>query len=209
MRGEASLDVTLVARIKLGPLYRGLKRLGWSQKEFAKRLGKSQHAVYSWLNLRNIPRISDDPSRANPNAYVLTDEQVAVIEYVAGIPIEEIWPPECRNKDFLDGPRVFEASAKIDVRRLAYASGVNQLESPMDIMNRHDRERILEEIIDSLPERYAMVVRLRMDGKTLEETGEVMGVTRARIIQIETNARNMMRMRNKKKWKEYMDLLEQ
>jgi RNA polymerase primary sigma factor len=45
-----------------------------------------------------------------------------------------------------------------------------------------------EELLKLVNERYASVLRMRMDGLTLEECGKYLGVTRERVRQIEANA---------------------
>lgn len=55
----------------------------------------------------------------------------------------------------------------------------DQLASETEIASRVQRA------IDRLPQRYKEVVRMRMAGKTLQEVGEVYGITRERVRQIE------------------------
>jgi RNA polymerase sigma factor (sigma-70 family) len=62
-----------------------------------------------------------------------------------------------------------------------------------------DRERLVSDMLDSLSEREAEVLRLRhgldggSDSRTLEEIGGVFGVTRERIRQIESKATKKLR----------------
>lgn len=84
-------------------------------------------------------------------------------------------------------------------------------ESPAEISNRHRLSQVLNEIIDTLDEREAMVIRMRYglleDGKiyTLDEVGEVLGVTRERVRQIEGRA--MRRLRHPSRSLKLMDYL--
>ena len=50
----------------------------------------------------------------------------------------------------------------------------------------------LESKIDRLPERERLVIRRRLAGKTLVEVGKEMGVTRERVRQIETSAKQSL-----------------
>ena len=69
----------------------------------------------------------------------------------------------------------------------------------------------LEDVLDSLTEREEMVLRLRFgldDGRsrTLEEVGQVFGVTRERIRQIEAKA--LRKLRHPSRSKKLKDFLE-
>jgi RNA polymerase primary sigma factor len=59
--------------------------------------------------------------------------------------------------------------------------------------------REVQELLDQLPERDQQVLRLRFgmddDPKTLEEIGEMLGVTRERVRQIEKRAKDQLRVK--------------
>lgn len=70
--------------------------------------------------------------------------------------------------------------------------------TPEEVTDNFLRERAVSECVNALPEREAEIIRHRfglIDGndKTLEEVGQIFGVTRERIRQIEAKALRMMR----------------
>lgn len=85
------------------------------------------------------------------------------------------------------------------------------IKAPQDFASFSVLREHLKEILDSLPPREAMVIRLRYgfdDGhpRTLEEVGKEFGVTRERIRQIEAKALRKLRHPSRsKKLKEYID----
>lgn len=60
-----------------------------------------------------------------------------------------------------------------------------------DVMSREDAERV-HQALDSIPERYRMVLLRRLDGEKLKEIGGTMGVSSERIRQIEGKALKML-----------------
>ena len=83
--------------------------------------------------------------------------------------------------------------------------------SPVDAASKQLLRDHLEEVLTTLSEREAKVVRLRfgLDGDehmTLEEVGKVFGVTRERIRQIEAKAlRKLKHPSRRKKLQDYLD----
>lgn len=71
--------------------------------------------------------------------------------------------------------------------------------SPYQAAVANERERVVAEVLDTLPEREAAVLRMRFgigmdkEGMTLEEVGKVYGITRERIRQIEGKALRKLR----------------
>lgn len=77
-------------------------------------------------------------------------------------------------------------------------------QSPSEYVEYNDLKEQINEILTTLTEREEKVLRLRfgLDGnktKTLQEIGEVMGVTRERIRQIESKAINKLKSPNRNK----------
>ena len=85
------------------------------------------------------------------------------------------------------------------------------VKAPQDFASFSVLREHLKEILDSLPPREAMVIRLRYgfdDGhpRTLEEVGKEFGVTRERIRQIEAKALRKLRHPSRsKKLREFVD----
>ena len=70
-------------------------------------------------------------------------------------------------------------------------------QSPDDVLEESDCLRHVLEMLDTMDQREAAVLRMRFglgseEPKTLKEIGEMMGLTRERVRQIETEALNKM-----------------
>lgn len=83
--------------------------------------------------------------------------------------------------------------------------------NPVEMMIDSEMRKDLSDILDSLTEREANVIKLRFGlnngkDKTLEEVGQIYGVTRERIRQIEAKALRKLRHPSRsKKLKDYLD----
>jgi len=83
--------------------------------------------------------------------------------------------------------------------------------APADAVSFHLLKEQLEDVLDTLSPREEKVLRLRFgldDGRsrTLEEVGQVFGVTRERIRQIEAKALRKLRHPSRsKKLKDYLE----
>jgi RNA polymerase primary sigma factor len=73
------------------------------------------------------------------------------------------------------------------------------LPSGEEVYLQNTLSREIQELLDQLPERDQQVLRLRFgmddDPKTLEEIGEMLGVTRERVRQIEKRAKDQLRVK--------------
>ena len=93
-----------------------------------------------------------------------------------------------KNITYLDAPKGdSEESTNID-----FITDKKSI-SPVQYANQNDIKELLEKVIGKLNKREALVIRLRYgidDGKskTLEEVGQILGVTRERIRQIEVKS---------------------
>ena len=79
-----------------------------------------------------------------------------------------------------------------------------EAETPEELLTKQFMREDLEKVIDSLNERERLVIRWRFgldDGrmKTLQEIGDLMGVSRERVRQIESYA--FRKLKNKKRTK--------
>jgi RNA polymerase primary sigma factor len=73
-------------------------------------------------------------------------------------------------------------------------------ESPIDAKSRGDEERFASSLLRCLKARERQIIEARFwDGKTLEELGQILGVTRERIRQIEAIALDKLRAQAKRR----------
>lgn len=187
------MKVAVVAKLKHGALWAGLKRKEWSQSDLARALGLDPTTVGRWVMMTGHPIWEEIANQHSPRAKTLSEEQRQLLEQLAGVPIEEIWPPEVRTKQFLEGQRMFETVAKVDIRRLAGARGVKQLESPAQIIESHEAKEAIEALMKTLPEREQKVLERRVDGETLGQIAKDFCVTKETIRNIEKKALNRLR----------------
>lgn len=80
-----------------------------------------------------------------------------------------------------------------------YGDELPQIDSGFDVVaeaTRREEAELVRAAIDTLPEREADVIRQRFyEGKTLDEVGGPLGITKERVRQIEARARRMLRER--------------
>lgn len=61
-----------------------------------------------------------------------------------------------------------------------------------EVIDRNDRASELHQFIDRLPKRMQRLLRLRLAGQTLMEIGDELGISRERVRQIETDAKDRL-----------------
>lgn len=72
----------------------------------------------------------------------------------------------------------------------------NTIPAPQTDTIRETQLKELWEVVETLPEKQRVVLKLRYsDGKTLEDTGKELGITRERVRQIEAKALRLLKIR--------------
>lgn len=80
-----------------------------------------------------------------------------------------------------------------------------QCADPEDVAAARESRQMIHELIDGLPRNYRDIIRLRFgigsrDAMTLEEVGQIKGLTRERIRQLETKALRTLKNSTKLEW---------
>lgn len=180
------MRVTGITKIKHGGLYRAIQSLGWSQADLARATGIDQSTIGLIINLKQRP----------------TEEQRDEIEIVLGchgiwLDILEDWP------EWFQGVRrrSLKAENDVDVPCERLLENVSTGAPPqLDRVQRHEMQRVVNQIVDSLPPREAYVIRRRFfDDATLADVAREIDVSQTRIQQIETRAINKMRHPSRRK----------
>ncbi|HEX7330359.1 MAG TPA: sigma factor-like helix-turn-helix DNA-binding protein [Pyrinomonadaceae bacterium] len=119
---------------------------------------------------------------------------------LTGHTLEEIFPPQIRNKQFLNRQKKVEAVVEMPVEQLAAMGAVPQLlPAPDELLFEEDRRAVLEHVINELRPREAKVLRMRFglapydEEHILDDVAAEMGVTRERCRQMEIMALNRLR----------------
>jgi RNA polymerase sigma factor (sigma-70 family) len=176
------VKITIIQRAKHGDFYEAIKRNGWTVKETAAYLGMPYSRLLGLINLKQVPK-------------TLTASQQAKIEHLTGKCLDELFPEEIRDRKWLLAKKKFERTIEIDPGKLITAGGGPKLiEGPLETAMKNEMLERLKTIMDTaLTDRERTVTEARMEGLTLEEVGDRLNVSRERIRQIETGARNKLR----------------
>ena len=51
------MKIAAITKFKVGEIYQALRRLGWTQKEFALRCGMTQNEIGGIINLKHKPTV--------------------------------------------------------------------------------------------------------------------------------------------------------
>ena len=175
------MKITAITRFKHGELYGILKRLGWSQKDLARKCGINQSTIGTIINL--IRRPSVEQANAIQRALGEAGEYLDVLAE---------WP-----ETFAGLKRAYrvEQTKEIPMERLLDHPEVLQIAAPdPEVDENHEFYERLEAAINRLPETPAKVIRERFyNGKTFKEIGEELGFSDRGIWQIEQRALHFLR----------------
>ena len=92
--------------------------------------------------------------------------------------------------------RVYRGAASLDFRPDGDTSMAEFLEDDSDLFESvagREHLALLDENIERLPERLRLIVRGRLAGKTLQEIGDELGITKTRVGQLEQRAHEILR----------------
>jgi len=165
-------EYLLELKIKNNYLFEQMLRVGIkTNAELAKAANVHPTAVGMIMNMKEVPY------NLNGDIRPYVDKVLDTL----GCGVEDIYPPEQIEKAL--SANIYKARVEAEQLRVMLESEVS-----IDSMIEHsERAEALDTAIDSaMNERHAKVIRLRyMEGKTLEATAAIMGVTRERIRQME------------------------
>ena len=179
--------IALKIKAKNGVLQEFIDRMGWSQAEFSRRVGRDQSTVCDWFNMIDYPK---------------TPEMMMRVSELVGKAPEDIFPSALMTKDWLDGWRYKKTLYKtIDIGKCINCGvGINQLPAPETISEKKKEEidKSIYKALKTLTEREQEVLRLRFGigfdcEHTLDVVAEKIGVTRERIRQVEAKALRKLR----------------
>jgi RNA polymerase sigma factor (sigma-70 family) len=168
------MKITAITRYKHGGLYAALESLKWTQKELAERSGITQSAIGLLINLR-----------IKPSIYYVQKIQNALAEAGYYLDVLEQWPETFHG---LKAGFNLVQTADIELENLLDCKEAFMLPAP-ECEDTEELDNAIENVLDSLTPREKSVIKSRFwDKKTLETTGNDLGITRERIRQIEAKA---------------------
>lgn len=196
---SGSFDITAITRLKHADLWEAAKKLG-GQAALARYLGLHSTEVGLWVNLKRCPP-------AKPTGEKWTEAFLAEVQgklgTLTGLSWDELWPPALRNNiEFLQSPKTIEKRQRVEARALAnYAARTSErlVRHGQMLEDRSEEQRQwVDSAVQSLTERERQVIGMRFgldDGVTYTqvECGKRIGISAARVAQIEWKAMRKLR----------------
>ncbi len=190
-------SVAFVGRIKNGAIYEFLKQKGWSQAEFARRLGVRMTDVSNWMLLKKVPH---------------KEETLKKIEHLMGRLREDIFPELLQTKEWQEfieqAPREYAVIREISVKALMARQNPLALPSVEDEYLEEEEAaeslRALQDALDILTPKERMIIEMHTglgdtEQLTLVQIGDALGISAERTRQIERSAFRKLRWNLNKK----------
>ena len=188
--GETIMDkfsITITAKARHGKLWELQKKFG-SVSALARYLEMSPSDLGEWVNLKKVPKRMRKERKDKLERKLVRH----------GLLLEDLFPIELTD-DVLNKPKDFEVTRDISLQLLGQSGGIRLLNAPDENIGLREQVKLS---LSVLTPREEKVIKLRfgLDGEdehTLDETGDVLELTRERIRQIEAKAiRKMKRERD-------------
>ena len=175
------MKIAFKIKAKNGILQRFIEEREWSQADFGRAIGAFPSDVGRWFNMKVAP---------GPKYMKRICRLVGRLE-------EDIFPDELRGKKFqkLKKEATYYHDSEIPLEPGFEQKALNAVnENPEEFLLRDEKLKGLKEALETLTPREECVLECRyLDEKTLEETGEILGVSVERIRQIEAKALRRLR----------------
>jgi RNA polymerase sigma factor (sigma-70 family) len=183
--------IALKIKAQNGYLAKCLKESGCSQKELADSLGINYHQFNSYVCMRSFPR---------------TKEIMDKLTSFTGKSAEELFPSFLKNPDFLAVNKTCIVFKDIDIKYLQsnkieeIAYEEDQEESDKSIIDKETSNIIYNNMISILtPTEQEIIKKTIIDGKTLDETGKNLKLTREGVRLIKNRSLRKLRLQFKQK----------
>lgn len=176
-----NFKVTFIGKMKNGLLWEGVKQLG-TQGKLAEYLGVSQSKLGLWLNMKEYP-----------SAFYIKKIEEKLLQ-LTGKLSDDIFPEALNSQDFLDKNKNMEITKDMPISMLIESGLTNKaLPQPDDEFFEKEQKAIISEVLESLTPRESKVLQMSygLDGydeHSLQAIGDMFGVTRERIRNIQSKA---------------------
>ena len=183
--GVNDMDYELVLTVKNGLLFNVMRKSGYqTAAELSRACGVSSVYIGYALNLKEAPYLKDG---FTPRIYIKK-----MAEFL-GVSIEEIYPRENLYTPLVEN----EFIAQVSKNQLEQLSGYSSTDPQrlLEIFETESRDSF-SDILDNsgITEEESLVLSYRFKDKlTLKKTGEKIGVTGVRVMQIQKKALRKMR----------------
>jgi len=170
------MQITAITKYKHGLLYQLLQKLGWSQKELARRSKVTPYIICKIVNLVQRPT----PKQA-------TAIQIAFGEAGEYLDVLEQWPETFRG---LRSGFKREQTADVQLENLLDCPEALLLQAPDTLLEEKDA---LDAAMSDIPDRNKEALWEIANGATVESAGKTLGVTGARARQIFNKGLSLLR----------------
>ena len=179
------MKIAAELRIKHGQLYESCLMYG-GVKAFSKRIGIGYQTVLAWLHLRRCPI---------PGVYnrAYTKKVERRLERLTGVSVADLFPQQLKAFTELHKPERHVVIRDIDVLSLKLLTDEVQLRlttsDPVEDSIAGELADCMNQTLKKLPHRLQTVIdcRFRKD-MSQEETGNLMGISKGRVSQLEQKA---------------------
>lgn len=184
---EERFGIVVTAKMRHGDLWDAAKKMG-GNAALARQLGMRPSHLGNWINLQNAPT----------HKWLETEKGIEVADKLlllcAKTP-SELWPQELRAA--IAGGEVgrkLEKRHDVEMSQLAlFTTSRLMLPSPDLVIAESDTMDVLHDLLRQLHSRERRIITLRfgVDGQdvhTLDETSKILGISRGRVLQIESRA---------------------
>lgn len=174
------MEIAGTTTIKHAGLWRALQRLGWSQADLARASGLRQTDICTVVNMKRRP----------PEKMRLAIES-SLAKQGIGIDLFEDWPEDFKG---FGRTRRVTNFVIVEDRQLIDEASLRLPPPQMEHMEGKELADTVAECLDSLTPRQREAIDLRFfEGKTYEEAGRIMGLSRERVRQLEDQGLKALR----------------
>jgi RNA polymerase sigma factor (sigma-70 family) len=201
--GMSKFGITLTAKLRHADLWAAAKKMG-SQSALARYLGVCFTTLNRWINLKDCPKCAAtdfgrSPTQAQLDRIKLLEDKLFA---VTGKLLDELFPPEIRNKEFWSQPKQIETTKNIEIRALTSQNRF-LLPDPAQVVEEEDLKQVVHKyllrIIQSLPSMPREVIKLRYGlgckPQTCKEIGKKFRLSVSRVQQLESKALRKIQQR--------------
>jgi len=154
--------------------------------ELSRATGISVAPLHDFINLKRTPHTKH--GRLLPSVEMLCS--------FFSCTVEDLFPPQHIEDALEKNAGAIEANMTELVSSNLLSGGTN----PLELLEKQDTPAIINSALELLNERQRTVIEMRFGldgegGKTLDEAGEILGISRARVRQIEAKALRILRGR--------------
>lgn len=140
-------SIAMTGRLRHGALWKARGELG-SNKALAEYLGVSHIAVGEWINMKSMP-----------GRRCMARIEGRLME-LTGKAVEDLFPEELRNPEFLEKSKTFEVDRCFDIAQLAESGCLRMPVMPDTYAEVAETKDVVKREVEALSQRQSEVVKL-------------------------------------------------